>query len=509
MKASGLDPARKSDSEASDRQASCADSDWGTGVSRCAALTVFFVAYAFLIAFHPSLTLRDPDTFWHIRTGQWILENGRWPESDVFSHTFAGQPWIAKEWLSQLVLALAYQLGGWQVVAALTSVVYAAIAATLTVYLSQIIRFSVAIGLTAITLILISPHFLARPHLLGFAILSVWIISLLNALDSERPPSIGLAVWMLLWANIHSTFVLGLMIFYILAGFLCVRLFRKGEIAGVKRTLVVAALVTAATVGTPYGISSLLVTRSIMGMSSIMANLQEWQPPNFRAYPAVLAYLVGFIMLATGAGVKLCLPRLAVLGIMTWLGFSYMRGFFLLLLILPLIMARPTARQVAFLSAQLPDRAGDPVLLFVGRYASVIPVFFCGLAIAATLFSWRLQNVEPPEIIAPSAAINYVKGANIGGAVFNSYGFGGYMIFSGIPTFVDGRAELYGDEFLRKYFAAINLTDPVAAFRLLDDYKIGLAILQPNAPLAKALNASMTWRNVHSDQSAVVFLRRP
>ena len=82
------------------------------------------------------------------------------------------------------------------------------------------------------------------------------------------------------------------------------------------------------------------------------------------------------------------------------------------------------------------------------------------------------------------------------------------MIFAGIPTFVDGRAELYGDEFLKTYFDAINVTDPVASLRLLDDHKINWTILHPTAPLAKALNATTMWRNAYSDQSSVVFVRK-
>ena len=82
------------------------------------------------------------------------------------------------------------------------------------------------------------------------------------------------------------------------------------------------------------------------------------------------------------------------------------------------------------------------------------------------------------------------------------------MIFARIPTFVDGRAELYGDEFLRKYFDAINVTDSVAALRLLDDHKINWTILHPTAPLAKGLDATTIWRNVYTDQNSVVFVRK-
>src|SRR5438046_9375863 len=91
--------------------------------------------------------------------------------------------------------------------------------------------------------------------------------------------------------------------------------------------------------------------------------------------------------------------------------------------------------------------------------------------------------------------------------VFNIHVFGCVLIFSGIPAVVVGRADLYGDEFLRRYFAAMNLIDYAASFRLLDDYKIDWAILRPSEPLTKALDASTTWRNVYSDESAAVFMR--
>src|SRR6478736_4853269 len=52
--------------------------------------------------------LADPDSHWHIAVGNWMLAHGAVPTVDPFSFTFAGQPWIAKEWLSQLLMAVAF-----------------------------------------------------------------------------------------------------------------------------------------------------------------------------------------------------------------------------------------------------------------------------------------------------------------------------------------------------------------------------------------------------------------
>ena len=88
------------------------------------------------------LLLSCRHTFYAIQTrfGIFALDNRfcehlEFPETDGFSHTFFGKPWIAKEWLSQVLLALAFEIGGWPGVVMLTAGTYAAIAAILTAYL--------------------------------------------------------------------------------------------------------------------------------------------------------------------------------------------------------------------------------------------------------------------------------------------------------------------------------------------------------------------------------------
>jgi hypothetical protein len=66
--------------------------------------------------------LNDPDTFWHIRTGQWILDHWQFPTTDVFSYTAAGNRWISTEWLSEVIFAIAFKAGGWQAVVVLAAI---------------------------------------------------------------------------------------------------------------------------------------------------------------------------------------------------------------------------------------------------------------------------------------------------------------------------------------------------------------------------------------------------
>jgi hypothetical protein len=131
------------------------------------------------------------------------------------------------------------------------------------------------------------------------------------------------------------------------------------------------------------------------------------------------------------------------------------------------------------------------------------------MAVAAliTVSIWWRGDVGPPEAIAPKGAIDFVRRANIKGNVLNEYGFGGYLIFSGIPTFVDGRALLFGDAFLRRYFEAVGLVDIDSTFELLDEYKVTWVVLYPKAPLALALARSGVWDKAYSDKFSVVLVR--
>ena len=57
--------------------------------------------------------LNDPDTMWQITVGQWILDHHAVPESDIYSFTMYGQPWISTQWLAQVLLAKTFALFRW------------------------------------------------------------------------------------------------------------------------------------------------------------------------------------------------------------------------------------------------------------------------------------------------------------------------------------------------------------------------------------------------------------
>ena len=97
----------------------------------------------FVLAAQPQT---DPDLWWHLRTGQWILENRAIPHSDPFSFTMLGTHWVAHEWLADIGLYLLYQAGGLTALALSTALVVTA--TFMSVYFRSVLRPHVAVFTT-------------------------------------------------------------------------------------------------------------------------------------------------------------------------------------------------------------------------------------------------------------------------------------------------------------------------------------------------------------------------
>ena len=365
----------------------------------------------------------------------------------------------------------------------------------------------------------ISPHFLARPHVFSYVLLAIWMINLLDAYDDDNfnlPSLLILAPLMILWANLHGSFTFGLALLYVFAGFCLYQNIVQHNYTKCWRLLVVASVVTVSALITPYGIAPAFMTIDAIGYEIYkFTYIAEWRSPDFQEHSFHLIYLVAILSAIAGLGIRLRGPRLIAFGLITFMGLSYIRALMMFFFLVPIILARPAAGCVWYLAPQLSgtktsegDKASDPVLRFLQKRSFAILAGCMALAVLITVSTWWREDIVPSKFIAPKAAIDFVQRTNITGNVFNSYDFGGYLIFSGIPTFIDGRAELFGDAFLHKYVDTVNLVDINSAFELLDEYKVNWVVLPPKEPLAKALARSALWDEVYSDEYSVVFVRR-
>ena len=450
--------------------------------------------------------LSDPDTHWHITVGNWVLAHGTVPTTDSYSFTFPGQPWIAKEWLSQVVLALAFDIGGWGGVSALAAAAIGFTFALLLRLLMRDLRPLPALLFTATAIIMTAPHFLARPHVLAFPLVLLWVAGLVRAVEERRVPDWWLLAVMILWANMHGGFTLGLM----LAAALALDALVGARDAAERRTVFIAwakfgiAALIAACV-TPYGPESILVTSRIFSLGDSLGMIAEWRAPDFQKHPLQELVLLVALYLTLSRGLKLPLIRLLIVLGLVHLFLRYARNAELLAMLAPLVLAPLLARQFPKIGAE-PQPTGrfNALLRPAGSATLAVCLGLAGLY-AGTLMG--LGRVAPPTINMPSAAVAFARDAGLEGRVFNHYGYGGYLISVGIPTFIDGRGELYGGDFIKRQVEAVALRGEEPLEAVLDRWAIDWTLL-PNDQAANQLLARLPgWRRVYSDEAATIFVR--
>ena len=151
--------------------------------------------------------ITDPDVWWHLKTGQYIAEHKSVPHTDPFSYTRAGQPWVAHEWLSELLL---YELESTTGFGGLI-VVFSAVlcAAFFLLYLRCGPAPFVAGVATLCAAWATAPVWGVRPQVLSLLLTSLWLLILDR---SEHDPRL---LWWtlpltLLWVNLHAGFAMGL-----------------------------------------------------------------------------------------------------------------------------------------------------------------------------------------------------------------------------------------------------------------------------------------------------------
>lgn len=455
--------------------------------------------------------LLDGDTYSHIAAGRWILEHGAVPTQDPFSHTARGAAWTAFEWLSQVVLALTHQLGGWTLVVALTAFMFAATVALLARALLRYLEPAYVIMFAAVAISMTAGHVLARPHLLAMPLLMIWTIELVRASDANRSPSLWLLPLMVVWANLHGGFTLGLAFAcaFALEALLAAR--QQGRLAAAAKAWgLFLVLALASSLLTPHGTRGLWVTWQVMFQDNYaLTRIGEWRSPDFHILQPLELWLLGGLAVALHQGLRLPPVRLLLLLGLIHLSLKHIRNVELLGLLAPLLIAAPLAaqwrqRRQAKPQLEVADRLLGRLTGPAGAGALLI-----GLAVLAAVPLWmsRTRPIELPEAIVPVAALRAAKEAGLAGPVLNAYHFGGYLVYAGVPPFIDGRSDMYRDAFIQEYVSALELHSTDGLEKLLDKHKIAWTLLPPGLSGVALLDHLPQWRRVYADKTAVIHVR--
>jgi hypothetical protein len=443
-----------------------------------------------LVLFLPQV-LNDSDTLWQIRTGGWILEHRAIPATDPFSFTARGRPWFAHEWLAEVLMAAAYRTGGMQGVMALAACATGLTAGVLLHHLRRFLPNLHAITALIVALGCAAPSMLARPHLIAWPCLALWCGGLVTARANRAAPSLLLLPVMVLWVNLHGSFMLGLL----LAGaFLVEALFDPG----IRRRrvfidwggFVLAACAVALL--NPEFFAGVLFPIRLVGMTSL-GWIGEWAPPDFSRLQPVEIVILG--CLALGFTGKVVVPpvRLLLLIGLVHGALAHARNQQLLGMVGVLILAAP-------LGASLGRGHGTGP---VWRWLPVGGALIAAVALAVHL-------ALPLSVARTGAAfavmLDTVPASLRAQPVLNEYGLGGQLIFNGVRPFIDSRADLYGDAFLARYHRLIS-PDPAELRRTLAEYRIAWTIFPAGHPIVPLMDGLAGWRRLAEADGIVIHAR--
>jgi hypothetical protein len=473
---------------------------------------IFFIILfsgLFLMTLRP---VADPDFWWHLRTGQLMVETHIIPHTDPFSYTNAGKPWIAHEWLSEIFMYALYRLGSY----GLLILVFSAITtgAFLLAYLRSPLEARPYVAGFALLLgaIATAPTWGVRPQMISLLITSLFLY-LLDRYQQEGKLKfvLPLPLITLVWVNLHAGYFLGLAIvgIYIVGGLIDLL---KAELIKTEQTnaptlksiLILCGILGAcvlATLTNPNGIHILLYPFQTLTSQSMQQFIQEWFSPDFHQMEwQPLAWL---ILALIGAGM-LARKSISPTKILLTLVFGYAALCSVRHVPLFAIVVIPVlAEQVGSL-VRIRSEVRTPSRLL--RW--IVPVLFVLLALVTSLrFVQVLQGQPKAEAETfPKAAVDWMLANKPEGNLFNSYGWGGYLVWRLYPeyrVYIDGRADVYGDNFIFDYMsiyrAGASLENKLA------DQNVETVLIEPEVPLANALRRSPSWRVAFEDQTAVIF----
>jgi hypothetical protein len=456
-----------------------------------AAIALFLFTLA---AFSPQV-LGDGDTWSHVATGEWIIAHGAVPRADPFSHSMAGAPWTAHEWLSEVLLTLAFRLGGWSGVVLMTGGAVAVAALIVGLSAARELGGAALIATVAIGLSLVTANLLARPHVLALPLAAAWGAGLIAARNRGRAPPLWLAALMTAWVNMHGGFIFGLVLIgpFALEAVTEASAGTRLEAARAWATFALAAL--AAALLNPYGIDAFLLPFRLMSVENL-SRISEWRPQDFSHMGTMELGLLTLLGLTLTRPFAVPPIRAALIIALVAMALQHSRHQILLGILAPMLLASPIARALGAESAGGESRQ-------IARIALVATATAL-MAIGVVRLVLPIERSDGAS--APISALSAVPQELRRKPVLNDYAFGGFLIFEHVRPFIDGRAELYGDGMLSLY-DKLRSGDREAVEDALKRYDMAWTLFAPDNRIVATLDREPGWRRLYADSTAVVHVR--
>jgi hypothetical protein len=367
----------------------------------------------------------------------------------------------------------------------------------------------------------------ARPQMISFVLTAV-VAYLLHRFKRHNGRLLPwLPLIMLLWANVHGGFAIGfmLMVAYLIGEAVNNITIHKDDPvvnwSRLKHLIMVILICLAVVAINPQSWRMWLYPFQTVGIGALRDFIQEWQSPNFHllyVQPFILMLLLIIAAIAR-AGRRADWTDLALIAMWTAWALFAARNIAIFGLVTIPILARYadqswTRQWQTWGYERVPLSSLDERSAYTSPLILRLNWILLGLIVIAALVKIIIPltpkaNLEAEQDSLPYQAVEFVKSNHPPGPIFNSYNWGGYLIFKlwpEYPVYIDGRTDLYDDAFIRRYVNVMVANDGWQ--QNLDEDGINLVFIEENSTLAKFLRYDANWTEIYRDEMAVIFVRR-
>lgn len=445
----------------------------------------------------------DPDLWWHLTVGRWILAHRQVPSHDLWNMFGAGKPWRAYSWCNEVLFAAVYGLGGELGLAFLKLLLSLAIAGAVIGCFSAMSKdrfFGSCLGI--LVLAGASDNFTLRPQSFSW-IFFVLVIFLAHRLSEEglNARRLGyLSIVMALWANTHITTVFGLVVAF-------TWLARRGSTTTIIHALVVCAVAFIATLATPYFGGEWMTTQSKALHPILHQSIAEFQPATIFFYNAgILAVMfVLLLSLLQRQPKSLELPRVLLCALFVVLALTAVKWIPYALILLGASIACAWSRvdSTGF------GNVAKQVEQLRHSLTKIPSAVLCLIALVIIARSGvRLVKEPVRENAFPVRAVDFIEQHHLPHPVLNTFGDGGYLMFRfsdaqgnalhRVP--IDGRTNVNDGEVMLAHEAAFLGTKRWK--RYLELVNPGTVLWESGLALTSLLEIHPDWCLLYSDPPA-------
>jgi hypothetical protein len=471
---------------------------------------LFLLVFAAAMAAGWRTLNNDGDLPRHLLMGHVIVETHSIPRQEIFSYVYEGRPYVAHEWLADVIFYLSYKLLGLKGVVLVTAlliasaffVLYSALSSEFEERMLMLVLMLWGVAITY-------PFWVARPLLFSIFFLAVWLV-LTDRISRGRKVNFWiLPGLMALWGNIHAEFVAGfLVLLAYMAGWFWDYLFnREGldrqvikKLAGTFAFSLIASLIN------PFGWNTWRTILNYMGNKYLMSTILETRPPDFSSpeFLFELLLIIASILIFSLKKGRVRSGQAFLLAGFTVLAMTSGRNMHLYGVVAPFVLVRPAIEvaDLAFLK-----RSGSAMAKVEKQLKGVVWPAATVLVSFALLISGTLGRdyfIDPK--LFPVDAVQWLQENPQPGHMFNNFIWGGYLIWRLWPEqkdFIDSQSDLTGEA--TKLYLTVDKLD--AGWQgVLQQYDVQWVIM----PVDSALSLELIkdgWLVLYKDSTAIILRR--